>query len=371
MLRVASVLIAIAVFVQLLRLHAEPSIADQQASLVFVQRAIDKGAAPRMQALFPEGFLFTHVLCGLAGTKLEARRALDAVSTPEGRGPFSATLDPPYGIFYAGWTTWLLGALVALDPNDTELVARFETSTSSIAAAFARSDSPFLAAYPGQAWPVDSSVAMAAVALHDRILPPKHGPLIARWVSAVKLRLDPQTGLVPHRADPVDGHPLEGARGTSQSIIQRFLPEIDPIFAAEQYSLFRERFVVRRLGFPGVREHVEDGPADVDSGPLVFGVSISATVVTRGAALVHGDETLALALFQTMEVFGLPITWDGARRYGFGALPVGDAFVAWSNGALPAQPDAPLTPWAWWWRLPAYGLSALALGLVAWLWRRS
>src|SRR5262249_40809243 len=153
-----------------------------------------------------------------------------------------------------------------------------------------RSPTPFLSAYPGQSWPVDNVVAIAALRLHDTLLPPRFDALIARWLDAARARLDPATGLLPHRVDPATGEPLEGARGSSQSIIARFLPEIDLAWGRAQYALFRERFVTTVAGLPGVREYPHDAPGqgDVDSGPLIAGVSLSATVVTLGAALAGG-----------------------------------------------------------------------------------
>lgn len=152
------------------------------------------------------------------------------------------------------------------------------------------------------------------------------------------------------------------ARGTSQSIIQRFLVEIDPAFAAEQYVRFRDRYVVTPLGLgPTTREYPEgmDGPADVDSGPLPLGVSLSATVVTLGAAQVHGDSSLAEGIASYGELLGLPVSTPWTKRYAFGLIPIGDAFVAWSKTARPwvaASPaTAPLPPPAHlssWWRVP-------------------
>ena len=148
--------------------------------------------------------------------------------------------------------------------------------------------------------PVDSTVAIAALRLHDSLLPARFDGTVARWLDGVRQRLDPATGLLPHRVDPVTGAPAEVARGTSQSVIHRFLPEIDPAFAREQYLRFRDSFVVSplRLG-PAVREYPlgTDGAGDVDSGPLLLGVSLSATVVTLGAAGVFGFMAVAGTAF--------------------------------------------------------------------------
>ena len=162
------------------------------------------------------------------------------------------------------------------------------------------------------------------------------------------------------------------ARGTSQSLIQRFLVDIDPAFAGEQYLRFRDRYVVSPLGLgPAVREYPDgmDGPADVDSGPLPLGVSLSATVVTIGAAQVHGDAPLAAALANYGELAGLPVDTPWTKRYAFGLLPVGDAFLAWSKTARPWVARTPAPPPAtisWWWRLPLLSV-LVGLGAAPWL----
>src|SRR5215207_6236050 len=122
-------------------------------------------------------------------------------------------------VFYRGWTNWLRGGL---------------------GAAFDASASPYLTAYPGQAWPVDSTVAMASLRLHDTLLPARFGGTVERWLREVRERLDPRTGLLPHRVDPNTGEPVEGARGSSQSVIHRFLIDVDPSFARDQYLRFRD-----------------------------------------------------------------------------------------------------------------------------------
>jgi hypothetical protein len=155
-------------------------------------------------------------------------------------------------------------------------------------------------------------------------------------------------------------------------VIQRFLVEIDPDVAGEQYRRFRDRYVVSPLGLgPAVREYPSgvDGPADVDSGPLPLGVSLSATVVTLGAARVNGDARLAAALDGYGELAGLPVDTPWTKRYAWGLLPIGDAFLAWSKTARPwvaSTPAAPPASLAWWWPLPLSLLLAV-LGLAPWL----
>ncbi|MFI7435629.1 hypothetical protein [Micromonospora haikouensis] len=391
-----------------------PGVARQ---LAFLRAALDDGAGEDAQAQFPEGWFFAHALYGLARVELglrkpagrragelrEARWALARLESPAGTAPFDPGLTPAYGIFWQGWTNWLRGGVLALQPadrRDPAEVARFTEASAAIGAAFDASGTPYLAAYRGQAWPVDSTVAVASLRLHDALLPsgalppdplrpaapspgapstevppgalPRFAGTVARWLDGVRQRLDPRTGLLPHRVDPATGAPAEVARATSQSVIQRFLVDVDPAFARAQYLTFRDRFVASPLGLgPAVREYPDGtaGPGDVDSGPLLLGVSLSATVVTLGAAQSQGDAALAGALGNYGDLVGLPVDTPTTRRYAFGVLPVGDAFLAWSKTARPwvaDQPDPPPATVRWWWRLPL--LAALLLvGALGWL----
>ncbi|MGW4802472.1 hypothetical protein ACWEPC_59670, partial [Nonomuraea sp. NPDC004297] len=270
--------------------------------LAFLRAALDSGAGERAQELFPEGYFFLHALYGLTWVELalrepaeaavrasalrEARWALDRLDGPAGRAPFSPDLTPSYGVFYRGWCNWLRGGVLSLQPADRRdpgELRRFTDDSAALGRAFAASRSPFLAAYPGRSWPVDSVVAVASLRLHDVLRPPRYAGAVARWLRLTRERLDPGTGLIPHEAEPGTGVPAEVARGSSQSMIQRFLADVDPAFAAQQYARFRERYVVTPLGLgPAVREYPVgmDGPGDVDSGPLPLGVSLSATAVT-------------------------------------------------------------------------------------------
>ncbi|MEU0543737.1 hypothetical protein ABZ319_28095 [Nocardia sp. NPDC005978] len=380
-------------------LWPQPGIDEQPGSawrqLAFVRAAIDGGADVEAQGQFPEGYYFSNALYGLAWVQVgladpgtrdealrEARWALGRVESERGREVFSPGLRPAYGIFWAGWTNWLRGGILALGgTGDAAEVERFVDGVAEMAAAFTGSATPFLQAYPGQAWPVDSTVAIAALRLHDSLFAPRFGAEVAQWLTAVRARLDPATGMLPHRVSAADGTPVQGARATSQSVIQRFLPEIDADFAAQQYARYRGEFLAFPGGFgPALREYPRGvpGSGDVDSGPLVAGVSLSSTVVALGAARVNGDESLATALGSAGELLGLPLTLPGSKRYAFGLVPIGDAFVVWSATARPfttAPPPAGTRDLPWWWRLPwlavlCLGASAPWLPRVAGLWHR-
>ncbi|MFC3999749.1 hypothetical protein ACFOVU_27800 [Nocardiopsis sediminis] len=368
--------------------------ADALPRLAFVRARLDDGAGERMQRLFPEGYLFTHVLYGLSrvntgmldpglrGDALaEARWALEQAESAVGRAPFPADAAPAYGVFHAGWTAWLRGRIVELAggpdaaPDEArELSAAAEELRAAFDAAL-DDGTPYLMAYPGAAWPVDSVVGIAALRLDDRLRgDDAHAGTIDRWSAAVRDRLDPATGLIPHSADPATGAPLEGARGSSQSLLLRFLAEVDREWAAADHRVFRTTFASTVAMAPGTREFPQgDGsPGDVDSGPLILGLSASASTVALGDAVLFGDAASARALTGLAEASGVPVEAGGQRRYLGGVLPVGDAFLVWSltaGGEAAAARDAtapggegPSPAW----RVPWLLLTGTAMALLWW-----
>ena len=328
--------------------------------LAFLRAELEGGADHAAQQQFPEGYFFLNALYGLTWVQVgladpersvdaarEARWALDRLESPDGTAVFDASLQPRYGVFHAGWTNWLRGGLIALKHSDAAEIDEFTSASVEIATAFRTAKTPFLPAYPGQAWPVDSTVAIASLRLYDELVAPRFGATTERWVAAVKTQLDPATGLMPHQVEPE----TTGARASSQSMIQRFLVEIDPAFARAQYEIFKDRFVAG----VGVREYPTGvgGHGDVDSGPLILGISLSATVVTMGAARVEHDP-LADRLAREGDLLGLPLSGLKTKRYALGLVPIGDAFLAWSASARPivADEQPEFASGSGWWRVP-------------------
>ncbi len=351
------------------------------AGLRHVRYSLDLGAGADMQRLFPEGDYFTYVLYGLAqvnvglqqpsGTQArqdaleEARWAWRELGDSHAKQAFehSAGLSPAYGIFYRGWRNYLLSGILllqseeALDPNE---LAIYVQECAEIADALA-DDDLFLAAYPNAIWPVDTFPAIVSLFAHRQLVDSRYDTVVATWLEQLKTYQAAIGGLVPHRVSAADQSPQELARATSQTLILRFLYELDPAYAEAQYKQFREDYIAMVWSLPGAREYPKgmDGHGDIDSGPLISGVSLSATTVLLGTARVLGDVNVAVALGQASEALGLPITINGMRQYWFGVLPVGDAFVLWSQTATPwlqsasevSYPELVPVWWRWPWHL--------------------
>ena len=340
----------------------------REAQLAFLRQALDHGAAEQMQGSFPEGFFFTHALVGLAAAQparpgdpkalAAVRRALAEVQTPAGTAPFVGQEQPVNGVFWAGWTLLLAVEQARLSSTAADQ-QQVRTRATELQNALKSDPDGFLDSYPGKAWPVDNMVAVAALARADALLQvPGTAAIVSAWPARIAALRDAATGLLPHQLSS-DGSAPEGPRGSSQALLLAFEPEVDPARAAQDYRQFVNTFVVRRFGFVGVREYPEDSPgeADTDSGPLLLGVSASASAVALAAADRQRDDKLAEALNFEAELFGLPVSWDGKRRYGGGKLPIGDAFLVWARSQTPSSAptgsiDSPGPLWLPWAILP-------------------
>ncbi len=361
--------------------------------ITFLERALADGAANRMQALFPEGEYFTQVLTGLAeaGSARDAgahdaagrdmllaraRAHLAVADDPATLAVFGPGLVPEHGVFAAGWSL-SLAVEIARTSGDAADLDRVRTGAETMSAALTGAPSPFLASYPGQFWPCDTVVAVSALADAADLLPESAAQrrtwseLVTKWRTRALDQVDPATGLLPHRVSP-SGSMIIGPRGSSGTVIQAFWPAVvrasgpDAARTDDQWRRFTAAFVTREAGLVGIREypHGTDGTGDVDSGPLLLGVSASASAVGLAAARAAGDTELEASLDREAELIGAPLTLPGAgTRYVLGVFPVGDAFLAWARtrppvGGAAVPQTADRSPRPLW---PAYALPGLVL----------
>lgn len=339
----------------------------------------------RMQAIFPEGFVFTNALYGLSWCEVaasdssgkikeqalkEALFAYDQINSAQGKSAFRKSLVPENGIFYTGWNNYLLSKILLLDSgfqNSNTYKDLFKNQCEAITSALQNSSSPFLESYEAQSWPADMCVAMASVKNYDRIFSPKYENIVATWLTKVKTKLDPNTKLIPHKANANTGEPIEGARGCSISLILRLLSEIDKPFALEQYKLYKDKFVTTTFGLPSISEFPKglSGPGDIDSGPVIFGVGFSGTIVSIGTFSLLGDPVLAEQQFKTINVFGLSFKTSETKRYIGGMLPIADAFISWGRSSSLNAAESKMNNYSNW-RIKFHLLSFLCL-VIFWL----
>ncbi|WP_018344755.1 hypothetical protein [Cytophaga aurantiaca] len=307
----------------------------------------------RMQQIFPEGYVFIHALYGLSWCELaladssqnktikdkaikEALYAFDQIDSEKGRSTFQIELIPENGIFYCGWKNYLLSKILQVDTTfkgHKFYEVQFKQQSKEIAEAIKLSKTPYLESYSGHAWPADMFVAMASLSNYEKVYTPAFQSDIQSWLVKVKGKLDPVTHLIPHKVYPETGALIEGPRGSSLGLSLRFLAEIDPAFGKEQFALDRMHFITTKFGLPAVREYPKGNYnlGDVDSGPVIFGVGFSATIVMIGTMSMYDHATLANQQYTTIHAFGFETGNDEEKKYLFGTLPMGDAFIAWGR----------------------------------------
>ncbi|HEX8693006.1 MAG TPA: hypothetical protein VF746_11335 [Longimicrobium sp.] len=334
------------------------------AQLAHLGRGLE-ARADEMQEYFPEGRVFTLALYGLAWVDVgraatdqatreralaEARRALALAEAPRSLEPFGPAGGLPFGMFYEGWTGHLRAGTLHLAGGAAGDGA-FRATCERLDAAF-RGHGPWVDSYPGAAWPGDNAVGAAVLRSCGTLLDPRYARAAEAWLRAALARADPASGLLPF--DDRSRRP----RGSSTALMIRFVYEIDPGVAAAHFGAFERLFATRLAGLlPAAREYPRgvDGRGDVDSGPVVLGVSAPASLVGIAAARIVGRERAAADLRATPEVLGLPVQWRGQRSYGFGRMPVADAFLAWASVVRPwnVPPAAPssASPFAGWRRI--------------------
>lgn len=325
---------------------------DALCQLRHLRDAMENNAGNEMQHIYPEGYVFFNALYGLSWCDMaessdsnsilfqeahvEVQRAFNNVSI-QGRVIFDETLPLPYGAFYNGWMTYLLGRKLALEPADKRHPAEvqlFKIQCEKIGRAIEKQTYP--ESYYGQSWPADVVLCVAALARHDRLYQEKYQAIIDSWRKRANQNLD-DLGLIPHKVHSVTGRAIENARGSSQSLIQCFLPEI--VRGNHGYDTYHKTFAASRFGLPGVLEYPNgiDGAGDIDSGPVVLGIGGAATIVGMRAAKVNGDFNEYVALRNSIEGVSFPLKVNGRKKYLLGGLPIADVFITWAQGSYTAS----------------------------------
>lgn len=363
---------------------------DLLCELRALQGAMENNEAEKMQQLYPEGYIFFNALYGLswiefiksirAGSKLHAeghdeiQKAYNNINSNRGREIFDESLNLPYGAFYSGWTTYLLGQKLSVehpDKRSRDEIERFKKQCDKIAEVVRGDIYP--ASYFGKAWPADVVVCMAALALYDRIFESRYSESIQHWLHRVKQDLDP-IGLIPHAVETDSNKPMENARGSSQSLMLNFLWGIDREFANEQFVLYKKHFLDYRFGLPGIREYPKGnvGVCDVDSGPVIFGIGAAASIVGLRTMSLYGEKDISIAMRNSIEAFGFPFANDGHKKYLFGQLPIADAFIAWSHSGNRIKMIDEETDNRWRMSFQLYSTALVILLILAtwWMWRK-
>lgn len=194
------------------------------------------------------------------------------------------------------------------------------------------------ASYPDEYYPADAAVAALAVDLHARALG-RSAAALDVWEQRFREHcVDPRTGLLWQSIGASGKTADSRARASGTAMVAWLMAGPRPALSRDLYQALRRERYREVLGFAGIREHAgdDDGPGDQDTGPLLFGLSPSATAFALGAARAQHDSRTFTRLYASAHFFGAPVDGDQRRNFVVGG-PLGDALLAATVTALDAD----------------------------------
>lgn len=234
-------------------------------------------------------------------------------------------MDPGEGHAYLGYIGLGLGMMRRVDPHFPQ-AALHDRLIAKLSERLYASETGLIETYPGESWPPDVAAVAGAIGLHALSAGrPRPAALDAWQARFERCALDPETGwLRQHTQRCGAGAP----RGSGTAVGSYFLSFSSPDLSAR---LARALASGERsfLGFAAIREYPRGtrGLGDVDSGPVIFGVSVGATGFGLGAAMTSRDERLMRRLYRTTRLFGAPMpAGEGASAFASGGL-LGNALL--------------------------------------------
>ena len=231
---------------------------------------------------------------------------------------------------YLGYMNLALGLHRALVP-DSRFAGMNDRISDALARRVALSPHGILETYPRETYPVDNAAVLGSLLQHARATGADHAaatvPMLARFQ---KVWRNPANGLLYQSLDPHDGRPLDPGRASGTTLAAVFLAYGETNVSRDLYQRAKAGCFDTLLGFGFANEYAhgaEGGGGDIDSGPLIFGISPSATGFLLASARRFGDRATFTALYRTAHLMGAPVAvWGGRRSYVTGG-PLGNAML--------------------------------------------
>jgi hypothetical protein len=240
-----------------------------------------------------------------------------------------ASLGGDHGHAYLAWAALALGMARLVDPAfPPDLAAQHDALIAAYERRLLASATGLIETYPGEAYPTDVAAVAGAIALHTRVTQVSHHAVLRHWADRIRSQqIDPATGLVIQRLDATTGEAHDAPRASGTLLAAYFAGfadrDVARLLATGALRQLRTQFE-----FGGIREYPEghDGSGDLDSGPVLFGIAVSATGFALAPARAFGDHDAFVALYRTVDLFGLPASDGDRRRFAIGG-PIGNALL--------------------------------------------
>lgn len=260
-------------------------------------------------------------------------RAFDRVRW--GEDPL-ATLDKNRGhIGYLGHLNMILAARHVLG-QAPQWTALFQRVSEALERKLKHHPQWLAPTYPGELYIPDHSVVIASLALYDRVFPKRATRFATKWLKRMQTCCrDPKTGLFVFSLN-TQRKPFQQSRGSGATWDLYFLSHADLNLTTWLYRPLKKHFLSSALGLQGFREWPRGNSkgGDIDSGPLIFGLSPAASGFGMGIARLAGDSRTLNRLLRTAALAGAAMKWKQTRFYLFAPL-VGEAIVLAMRTATP------------------------------------
>jgi hypothetical protein len=263
--------------------------------------------------------------------QLEQERGIHFFLMPYSRArPF--VVQPEQSLFLDGEIALMLASRRLLEEKP-EYCAALADRVERIVARLGPHPLHAAESYPDECWTFDHAVALAATRLADRLDGTDHSALRRDWVRVARDRLlHRETGLLLS-SFTLTGTPIDGPEGSTLWMVAHCLQLVDEPFARDQYARARHELGRTLCGFSYAREWPPTwrGPTDIDSGPVIPGLDISAGssgMAFIGASAFDDDAFLA-SLAATLDFAAFPSRNEGRLRY-CASNQVGDAALLYA-----------------------------------------
>lgn len=239
-----------------------------------------------------------------------------------------ASLAGDNGHAYLAYPALAVGMARLVDPAGfpSDVVRAHDALIAAYERRLLASPTGLIETYPGESYPTDVAAVAAAIAVHGRVTGLDHSRVLAHWARRVRaVQIDAESGFV-HQRMAVDGTPRDVPRGSGTGLAAWYAGFVDRSLAVELTGalLAHERTF---FGFGAVAEFGEQvGHGDIDSGPVVLGVSVAATGFSLAPFKAFGHRHAFTRLYRTTTLFGLPTRRSESLCFRTGG-PIGNALL--------------------------------------------
>lgn len=290
-----------------------------------------------LQKRFPEGKVFSNAIFSLAVIEFCEKNKnctnkyaeiidsnIKRILSKTALQPFNANMNPKYGIFYNGWTQFVLKNYQNSDLfKYSKIKYKVKNQYSIIEQRLLTEQYDslrILDSYLGSNWPADNFIGLLTIEDEN---------IREKWINKIFETSEHESGLVNHA-----GSQKGTIRGSSQAMITYCLNEVGYNKIEDYNKDFKNILVDEYLNIQLVKEN-EDGSntMDVDSGPVVFGYGASATImnIKAQASINNGKHKFTWAAMNTISC---PINVLGKKYYLLKKEPMFDIFMLWGSVGL-------------------------------------